>query len=42
MMSSDGYLTDAATRHQIYVQRLAGGHLKKASRFITKAINRAK
>jgi SPP1 gp7 family putative phage head morphogenesis protein len=41
-MSSEGYLTDATTRHQIYVQRYAGGNLKRAAKFITKAISKAK
>lgn len=41
-MSAQGFLTDAATRHQIYVQRYAGGNLKRAAKFISKAINTAK
>jgi SPP1 gp7 family putative phage head morphogenesis protein len=41
-MSAQGFLADAATRHQIYVQRYAGGNLKRAAKFITKAINTAK
>lgn len=41
-MSSEGYLTDATTRHQIYVQRYAGGNLKRVASFISKAINTAK
>lgn len=41
-MSSDGYLADAATRHQVHVQRYAGGSLKRLAKFITKAISTAK
>lgn len=41
-MSSDGYLSDAATRHQVHVQRYAGGSLKRLAKFITKAISTAK
>lgn len=41
-MSAEGFLSDAATRHQIYVQRYAGGNLKRAAKFISKAINTAK
>ncbi|MNF69811.1 Phage Mu protein F like protein [compost metagenome] len=41
-MSAQGFLADAATRHQIYVQRYAGGNLKRAAKFISKAINTAK
>lgn len=41
-MSSEGYLTDATTRHQVYVQRYAGGNLKRVAAFISKAINTAK
>lgn len=41
-MSSEGYLTDATTRHQVYVQRYAGGNLKRVASFISKAINTAK
>ncbi|WP_458373016.1 minor capsid protein [Pseudomonas laurylsulfatiphila] len=41
-MSAQGFLVDAATRHQIYVQRYAGGNLKRAAKFISKAINTAK
>lgn len=41
-MSNEGYLTDAATRHQVHVQRYAGGSLKKLAKFITKAISTAK
>lgn len=41
-MSTEGYLTDAATRHSVYTQRLAGGNLKKVAKFITKAISTAK
>lgn len=41
-MSSEGYLTDATTRHQVYVQRYAGGNLKRVVSFISKAINTAK
>lgn len=41
-MSSEGYLADATTRHQVYVQRYAGGNLKRVAKFITKAISTAK
>lgn len=41
-MSNEGYLEDAATRHQIYVQRYAGGNLKRVASFISKAIRTAK
>ncbi|WP_434577558.1 phage minor head protein [Pseudomonas sp. Z1-6] len=41
-MSSEGYLTDATTRHQVYVQRYAGGNLKRVAAFISKAIKTAK
>lgn len=41
-MSSEGFLIDAATRHQIYVQRHAGSNLKKVAKFITQAIATAK
>lgn len=41
-MSSEGYLTDATTRHQVYVQRYAGGNLKRIAKFIAKAISTAK
>lgn len=41
-MSSDGYLSDAATRHQVHVQRYAGGSLKRLAKFIAKAIGTAK
>lgn len=41
-MSSEGYLADAATRHQVYVQRYAAGNLKRVANFITRAINTAK
>lgn len=41
-MSSDGYLSDVATRHQVHVQRYAGGSLKRLAKFITKAISTAK
>jgi len=41
-MSNEGYLTDAATRHQVHVQRYAGGTLKKLAKFITRAISTAK
>jgi SPP1 gp7 family putative phage head morphogenesis protein len=41
-MSNEGYLTDATTRHQVYVQRYAGGNLKRVASFISKAINTAK
>jgi len=41
-MSNEGFLEDAATRHQIYVQRYAGGNLKRVASFISKAIKTAK
>lgn len=41
-MSSRGYLENAATRHQVYVQRLAGGNLKKLVKFIVLALTTAK
>ena len=41
-MSNEGYLADAATRHQVHVQRYAGGNLKKLAKFISKAISTAK
>ncbi|VVN21153.1 hypothetical protein PS662_04375 [Pseudomonas fluorescens] len=41
-MSNEGFLEDAATRHQIYVQRYAGGNLKRVAVFLSKAINTAK
>ncbi len=41
-MSNEGYLADAATRHQVHVQRYAGGTLKKLAKFITTAISTAK
>lgn len=41
-MSSDGYLADATTRHQVHVQRYAGGSVKRLARFIAKAISAAK
>ncbi|KRP80623.1 head morphogenesis protein [Pseudomonas lactis] len=41
-MSSEGYLTDATTRHQVYAQRYAGGNLKRVAAFISKAIKTAK
>lgn len=41
-MSADGYTTDAATRHQVYVQRFGSGLVGKATKFIRKAIKRAK
>lgn len=41
-MSADGYTTDAATRHQVYVQRFGSGLAGKAAKFIRKAIKRAK
>jgi SPP1 gp7 family putative phage head morphogenesis protein len=41
-MSAQGFLADAATRHQIYVQRYAGGNLKRAAKFISRAISTAK
>lgn len=41
-MSNEGFLEDAATRHQVYVQRYAGGNLKRVAVFLTKAIKTAK
>lgn len=41
-MSADGYTTDAATRHQVYVQRFGSGLTSKAAKFVRKAIKRAK
>lgn len=41
-MSAEGYATDAATRHQVYVQRFGSGQTGRAVKFIRKAINRAK
>ncbi|POA50300.1 phage head morphogenesis protein [Pseudomonas sp. MPR-ANC1] len=41
-MSNEGYLTDATTRHQVYVQRYAGGNMKRVAVFISKAIRTAK
>lgn len=41
-MSAEGYVTDAATRHQVYVQRLGSGFTGKAVTFIRKAIRKAK
>ncbi|MDU4943806.1 MAG: minor capsid protein [Mixta calida] len=41
-MSADGYMTDAATRHQVYVQRFGSGLAGKAAKFVRKAIKRAK
>ena len=41
-MSADGYTTDAATRHQVYVQRFGSGLAGKAAKFVRKAIRRAK
>jgi len=41
-MSADGYTTDAATRHQFYVQRFGSGLAGKAAKFVRKAIRRAK
>lgn len=41
-MSSEGYLADATTRHQVYVQRYAGGNIKRVAKFITKAISKAR
>lgn len=41
-MSAEGYATDTATRHQVYVQRLGSGQTSKAVKFIRKAISRAK
>jgi len=41
-MSADGYTTDAATRHQVYLQRFGSGLVGKATKFIRKAIKRAK
>lgn len=41
-MSAQGYATDAATRHQVYVQRFGSGQTSRALRFIRKAIASAK
>lgn len=41
-MSADGYATDTATRHQVYVQRFGSGQTSRAVKFIRRAINRAK
>lgn len=41
-MSAEGYATDTATRHQVYVQRFGSGQTGRAVKFIRKAINRAK
>ncbi|MBI6975130.1 MULTISPECIES: minor capsid protein [Pseudomonas] len=41
-MSNEGFLEDAATRHQIYVQRYAGGNLKRVAVFLSRAIKTAK
>lgn len=41
-MSAEGYATDAATRHQVYVQRFGAGQTSRAVKFIRKAISRAK
>lgn len=41
-MSAEGYATDAATRHQVYVQRFGTGQTNRAVKFIRKAINSAK
>lgn len=41
-MSADGYTTDAATRHQVYVQRFGSGLAGKAAKFVRNAIRRAK
>lgn len=41
-MSTEGFATDTATRHQVYVQRFGNGETDKAVKFIRKAINSAK
>ncbi|MCF5708969.1 phage head morphogenesis protein [Pseudomonas syringae] len=41
-MSSEGYLIDATTRHQIYVQRHAGSNLEEVATFIALAISTSK
>lgn len=41
-MSAEGYATDTATRHQVYVQRFGSGQTSRAVKFIRKAINSAK
>jgi SPP1 gp7 family putative phage head morphogenesis protein len=40
-MSSEGYLEDETTRHQIYLELLALGNAKKAAKFIDTAIKAA-
>lgn len=40
-MSSEGYLEDETTRHQIYLELLALGNAKKAAKFIETAIKAA-
>lgn len=40
-MSSEGYLEDETTRHQIYLELLALGNAKKAAKFIDNAIKAA-
>ncbi|HFV9291457.1 TPA: hypothetical protein ACIAIE_001259 [Serratia fonticola] len=41
-MSAEGYATDTAIRHQVYVQRFGAGQTDKAVKFIRKAIASAK
>ena len=41
-MSNRGFLEDAATRHQIYVERFAGGSLKALAVFLLRALTMAK
>lgn len=41
-MSADGYSSDAATRHQVYVQRFGNGQTARAVTFIRRAIRRAR
>ncbi|HEY2455214.1 MAG TPA: hypothetical protein VGI71_21855 [Scandinavium sp.] len=41
-MSSEGFATDTATRHQVYVQRFGSGQTNKAVKLIRKAIASAK
>lgn len=41
-MSNRGFLEDSATRHQIYVERFAGGSLKALAVFLLRALTMAK
>lgn len=41
-MSAQGHLIDAATRHQIYIQRYASGELSEVARLLEKAIREAR